>query len=82
MPKDLLISHPGSLQLLYGIFAAAAQAGWQPRLWTGYHFDETGLIERLAARAPGALAPKLMRELRRRGSDAVTLQAGERLPWL
>jgi len=82
MPKDLLISHPGSLQLLYGIFAAAAQAGWQPRLWTGYHFDETGLIERLAARAPGALAPKLMRELRRRGSDAVPLQAVVRLPWL
>jgi glycosyltransferase involved in cell wall biosynthesis len=82
MRQELLISHPGSLQLLYGIFAAAAQAGWQPRLWTGYHFDERGLIERLAARAPGGLAPKLMRELRRRGSDAVPPEAVVRLPWL
>jgi hypothetical protein len=81
-PGTLLIAHPGSLQLLYGIFAAARQAGWRPELWTGYFYEEAGLIERMAARLPGRFGAALTRELRRRGSDMVPAEAVVRLPWL
>ena len=50
---SLILSHPGTLQLLYGIFAAAAGAGYETKLWTGYFFDERGHIERLAGHLPG-----------------------------
>jgi glycosyltransferase involved in cell wall biosynthesis len=78
----LIISHPGSLQLIFGIFAAAQEAGYDTRLWTGYIFDEQGLVERLAALAPGRLRARLFRDLRRRQTDRVPPRAVVRLPWL
>jgi alpha-maltose-1-phosphate synthase len=79
---SLILSHPGTLQLLYGIFAAAAGAGYETKLWTGYFFDERGHIERLAGRLPGRLGAKLQRELRRRQSDLVPAEQVVRLPLL
>ncbi len=78
----LIISHPGSLQLIFGIFAAAQEAGYDTKLWTGYIFDEQGFIERLAALAPGRLRARLFKDLRRRHSDSVPSRAVVRLPWL
>ncbi|HXV23437.1 MAG TPA: glycosyltransferase family 4 protein [Alphaproteobacteria bacterium] len=81
-PPRLIISHPGSLQLIFGIFAAAQEIGYDTRLWTGYIYDEHGFVERLAARAPEGLRAKLLRELRRRQSDSVPPRSVVRLPWL
>ncbi len=80
--RSLLISHPGALQLVYGIHACAREIGYETTLWTGYHFDEEGLIERIAARAPAPVRARLMRELRRRHSDLVPPSMVVRLPWL